>query len=584
MFFIGKRDYAQFYCATAPLNIVIEYIWRQDVIETIGWVTKPSYREALYIVLIAELILYLLINNVGITTIIINFMGALIASINYLKISMKGETFTLSDISLFKEALGVVSEYKVNFNSVFWIAMLILIATSICMMLVNVKISTNKPIRLCMILGSITLALLFKPCCITINSKLGYTGTVFETVSRYKSEGLIPGLIVTLPKEVEKPHKYSKKQVQEVCNSIPIAAADKNTKPNVIFIMNESLFDITSFDSIILNEDPLQKMKNYQKNYIGGNLLTPSYAGSTAQVEYEVLTGYPGYNLSGVAYTDYIKKEMDTLVSLYKARGYETYAFHPNNKEFYNRNKVYNLFGFDHVYFKDDLEIDIEATQCGWVTDKSLYENIVYELEKRKDSRPAFVFVVTMQNHGGHIWEYDKEKKIQLVSGATEDNKMALETYVNLCYESDIALDNLLSKLNIWTTPTIVTMFGDHAPDLSQFGLDIENKYLETHRTPLLIWNNYSLPSKDIGDICAYKLGAYVANLSGINSDCFINMLNSKDSSNIVDNRLITTSNEIILRDSWDESTLKVEENRWLLQYDRMFGKQYYNEVTNNAN
>ncbi len=563
------------------INIVMEYIWRQDTQAVIGWVKNSgrAFREAIYIILVIELIIYLISNSTAITAIIVNLLGVMASTINYLKLSMKGEVFTLADVGLVREALGVAGKFEVRFNTIFWTAILVVIATSICIALINKKIPAKKLNRFIMLGIGIVLIFLLKPYCIMINNDLGYTGTVFEPELKYTENGIIPGLVVTLTKEVKKPEGYSKNAIQTIYDANNIGADNHTIKPNVICIMNESLFDITSIGDIELSEDPLSKFKQYQNEFLSGNLLSPSYAGGTAQVEYEVLTGYPGYKLSGTAYTEYIKKEMDTLVSLYEARGYETYAFHPHTKTFYNRNKVYNLFGFNHVYFKDDMELGLEYTGGGWATDEALYKNALNILECRQSDKPIFVFIVTTQNHGGHAWKYTGEKNVKVISSLPADEKMATETYVNLVYGADKALDEFIQSISKWNGHNMITVFGDHAPDLRQYGIDIDNKYIETHRTPLLVWNNYNMQSGNIGDVAAYRLGAYVAKLSGINSDLYINMLADKQSPNIIENRLITNDEQVILRDSWDSEIFKIENDRWMLQYDRMFGKNYYKEI-----
>lgn len=164
--------------------------------------------------------------------------------------------------------------------------------------------------------------------------------------------------------------------------------------------MEESLADITALDGVKLSEDPLESFKKYQDEYIFGKLLSPTYGENTCQVELEVLTGYPVYNMPGNAYTDYIDGRVDSLVSLYKNSGYVTYVYHPNTV-FFNRSYVYNSMGFDNIKFKDDFELELKRIS-NWSDDETLFDNIIYDYENRDVEKPFLAFVVTTQNHGGY--------------------------------------------------------------------------------------------------------------------------------------------------------------------------------------
>ena len=123
----------------------------------------------------------------------------------------------------------------------------------------------------------------------------------------YLENGLIAGLVSTLPEEIEIPAPYDENVVDEITAPYEGRTSDE-TKPNIIFIMNESLYDIQKLESLQLSEDPLARLKSYQEQFIKGEVLSPSYGGNTCQVEYEVLTGYSSFNVSVIAYTDYVKE------------------------------------------------------------------------------------------------------------------------------------------------------------------------------------------------------------------------------------------------------------------------------------
>ncbi|WP_054742713.1 alkaline phosphatase family protein [Cellulosilyticum ruminicola] len=104
------------------------------------------------------------------------------------------------------------------------------------------------------------------------------------------------GFVLTLINEinnikVKKTHGYTKEVIQELIE--PYLNNDKCNKiqPNIIMIMCEALYDINDIAETKLSEDPLAQIKSYSSEYTGGKLGVSVFGGTTAQTEYEVLTG-----------------------------------------------------------------------------------------------------------------------------------------------------------------------------------------------------------------------------------------------------------------------------------------------------
>lgn len=563
------------------IAFLIELIWRQDMYDTLIWLFQSSndYWKSVMIVFILEMGIYSIFNNVFFTSLLTNMLFLIISLVNYFKYNMKGEVFTLSDLTLYKEAFSVVDEFSIKISSLLIVSICVIVIVCVIMWFIALatKFKVNKKIRVV----SILVGLLICSSVIDVSVFVfGEKTIIYIPEEFYKSHGFISGMVRTLPDNIEEPDAYSQKVISDIYNSVEVTDDVQQDKPNVIFIMNESLFDINALDEVKLSEDPLKNIKEYQEDFTSGNLRSPSYGGNTCQVEYEVLTGYSSYNVSGIAYTDYISDNIESLVSLYKNNGYKTYAMHPNVGTFFNRIRVYKSFGFDHILFLEDFSLDLNYMKA-WVDDVSLYKNLIFEFEKRDKDAPFFSYVVTTQNHGGHKWLFEEEKYITLLEndGMNAEEKNALCTYVNLCKYADIALDELLQYFQKIDEPVIIVFFGDHSPYLNQFGIDENERYLDVHKTPLLIWNNYGLPKEELGDISAYRLGAYVATLSGINSDMYVKMLSDSSFPNTIDNFMVNSEGVAIKREEWDEETIAYMEKMWLIQYDRMFGKNYYSKL-----
>lgn len=597
------RKVAINFCILAAMALLIvfftEVIWWNDIFDTFTWL---DYRTKVYfidagLVLLVELFLYF-ISGSSFFASLASGAGMLVLSIiNHYKYTLKGDVFTLSDLRLAKEAMQVVSEFYISVPVVMIVVLVIFL---LCIILIGrhsnaIKMKVTGWVRICLtVVGWIVMIgyLNYMPVMLV---EAGANTDMDNPDAYYSQNGLIAGLVSTLPEELEPPQPYDQNAIDKIATPYE-GWITGYTRPNIIFIMNESLYDIEKLASLKLSEDPLTCLKKYQDQFIKGQLLSPSYGGNTCQVEYEVLTGYSSFNVSGIAYTDYVKDGVKSVVSVLEDNGYQTYAMHPYTRRFFNRNNVYAYMGFDHMQFEDDFSQ--ELTYAGeWATDESVYKNLIAEYENRDKDKPFFAHVVTTQNHGGHNWKYKKNGIYALSDTMEEMDKTCLETYANLLKDSDQALDELLTYFKNVKEPTLIVFWGDHAPELGQYGISNVDKqdalsefgymkdgfsseqasmqyYVDIHSTPLLIWNNYGLASGDLGYISAYRVGAYALSLAGINSDSYFNMIGVDDFPNVVGG-IVVKEDKLIKEEKAGFAVQKQMYDMWALQYDRMFGNQY---------
>lgn len=110
-----------------------------------------------------------------------------------------------------------------------------------------------------------------------------------------------------------------------------------------------------------------------------------------------------------------------------------------------------------------------------------------------------FIFNVTMQNHSGYGERvYNMKEKVRALDykGGTD-----LDEYLSCIKESDTALEYLISYFEKVDEPTIILMFGDHQPRLSDrfydmvYGKDAddltEEEQRKKHIVPFVMWSNY---------------------------------------------------------------------------------------------
>ena len=204
----------------------------------------------------------------------------------------------------------------------------------------------------------------------------------------------------------EPPESYSEERVEEIIAAAPEKKAEEEKSglivpENLIVVMNESFADLSVYPELKTKEEVMPYFKSLAESSISGKLRVSVVGGTTANTEYEFLTGNSCMiSPSTVVYNSFIKSDQYSLVRTLKAQGYRTVAMHPYYPNGWNREFVYPRMGFDEFIslagFKGaDRERD-------FVSDMGDYERLIREVENKKEGEKLFIFNVTMQNHSGY--------------------------------------------------------------------------------------------------------------------------------------------------------------------------------------
>ena len=183
--------------------------------------------------------------------------------------------------------------------------------------------------------------------------------------------------------------------------------------------------------------------------------------GNTADSEFEFLTGNTMAFLpvGSIPYQQYIKSTTPSLASYLKSIGYATYAQHPYYGSGWNRDTVYPLLGFDNLSFMQDYSNQRFVRK--YISDETSFDKIIETYENKPDGQPAFIFNVTMQNHGGYT---DTYYGFDNTVTADKLNNSALDQYLSLIKLTDEDLKSLIEYFSNVDEKTIVVFFGDHQP------------------------------------------------------------------------------------------------------------------------
>ncbi len=352
------------------------------------------------------------------------------------------------------------------------------------------------------------------------------------------------GLAVTFTMDmayvvVDKPSDYSVNSAKELLEQYSEETTNKEIEgeyPNIIVIMDEAFSDISVLGEFDTNEDYMpfvRSMLNGAENTVSGYLNVSVCGGNTANTEFEFLTGDTMAFLptGSIPYQQYIKRKVPSIAGYLSELGYDTYAQHPYYGSGWEREKVYPLLGFDKMNFVEDYVPRTIVRQ--YVSDESDFDMIIRTFEQKEEGKPAFIFNVTMQNHGGYTSEYD-----DFVNDvcATEVDNQALNQYLSLVRLTDEKLRELVEYFDNQEEDTIIVFFGDHQPSDSVVApiwklngkdsgsLSKEDSELR-YMVPYFIWANYDIDEAQNEDTSVNYLGAKMLQYAGVPTSEYQNFL-----------------------------------------------------------
>ena len=329
---------------------------------------------------------------------------------------------------------------------------------------------------------------------------------------------------------VERPAGYDADEAKETLAKYETKTTETDTQdlPNIIVIMDEAFSDLKVLGPLETNEDYMpfmHRMQQGEKNTVTGYVQTSVCGGNTADSEFEFLTGNTMAFLpnGSIPYQQYIKSRTPSLAGYLKSLGYATSAQHPYQASGWNRDKVYPLLGFDNLDFMEDYR-DVSYVR-NYISDASDMEHIIETYEKNKASgKPAFIFNVTMQNHGGYTDTYMNLTNDIQSQYASEP----LNQYLTLIHKTDQALENLIDYFSKVDDRTIIVFFGDHQPNDTVASVVENGAQVETQKrylVPYLVWSNYGIEGAKDKNTSMNYLAAQVLTAAGVPTNAYQNYL-----------------------------------------------------------
>ena len=546
--------------------IIMEYVWR---VKSDGTSNDAFHATMPFILIILNLLffyaiwgfLYSLIGRSNIASYITIALSFIWGLANFYITAFRNAPITPADFRALRTAFAVGGTYNYMpplkvFIIAFFAICLVILNTFFKIKLPSMKKTYSKilvraiPAVLCLCLFFGLASFVARPG--FKKDVPAFDHTLFTGAVMSRDNGLLLNFIAcTQYVNVDKPDDYSTEKAQQLLNenkddsvwqtsTISKTSPDKNTfntkikNANIVVIMNECFSDIGILGDLKTNVDYMPFTKSLlkgAKDTVSGYYYSSVIAGSTANTEFECLTGDTMAFLppNSIPYQQHIDQPIESMASDLKAQGYYSTGTHPYVGYGWNRRTVYPLLGFDTCKFAVDMP-GLRKIRV-YTDDESYYEylrnNVFYK------NQPFFSFNVTMQNHGGYIGNFENFNVDTHMTNATNQ---ATDNYLTLIKKSDEEFKELIDYFKTHKEPTIVVMFGDHQPNdyvveplYSQKGKSATElkgaEHFQRYKVPVVMWANYDIPEDNQLITSANYLGGMITKLAGSKTSPYQNFL-----------------------------------------------------------
>lgn len=488
-------------------------------------IKRHSFIANIVICICLYLLLFVLTNRLRLSLVLTNVFLFVVGVAEYFVILFRNAPLVPYDVLSFGTAMAVVGEYEIKLSETLVFSMFLFIAALTIAWKMPYRIEKRK-VRLGFAVGG---------CGFLVGMTVFFYGflypywglkySVWMPIETYQQEGyLMSTMIFAKYATLRRPTGYSANKAKQILASFDdMEIEETSQKPeNLIVIMNESWSSLEYVKHVETNIPYDTFYQNLSENVIKGNVYVSICGGNTAQTEYEFFTGnsVSGLPNGATAYEFFVKKDTENVCRDLKQQDYSCYAIHPFGAGSYQRDKAYEKFGFDEFITQEAFGGYEQVRH--YYSDAATYAKVIELYENKEDGENLFVWDLTMQNHGGYE-PFDGFDNEVYLTEYPELEQAA--TYLTLMKYTDEALEELIAYFEKVEDPTMIVMFGDHQPTLSDGTYDVlygedENDVGKEERekryiTPFLIWNNYGLREDYVEQISSNYLSSYIMKQAG---------------------------------------------------------------------
>lgn len=554
------------------LSILLEYNICQNLNTTLKFLIKKPNILLFNIIICTILftLVFLVLKKSYISMILHGSILYILSCIEYFKYKTSGSHLVISDLLMTKNLsdVGKFASLKVTYPLVINFILLTLYIFLTYKNNLTLNFSLKKRVSSCVFISLLIIVTLTTSISSNIFSifeiETKAATNILESNEQFNDIGFLPYLTKTTSENlmdiVNPPENYSYdsiKKLLSVSSTTTTSESISKSFPNVIFIMSESFSDFRVFNSLNIDDSIYSNFDAVGAEGYIGNCIVPTFGGYTTRTEFELLTGLPTYSINTPSVPQNLLKKqeiIDTFPSYFKSLGYNTAYIHPFSKTFYDRDTLYTEYGFDNLYFDDNMTVETENFRR-YISDKSVFNQIKDVLQKNEN--PSYIFATTMQNH-------------QPYYGETAEGEDQLSYYLEGVKRTSYELREFTNWLKEFNEDVLLVFVGDHFPFFTpddnvynRLGISDDNANL-IYNQKYILWNNYdsSILNRDINTISAFYIPYIVTDLINSKNTDFI-----KTMKNIM--------NEYPLYSPSIQSSDSRNEILDLITYDKVIGENY---------
>ena len=503
-----------------------------------------SYFVTVFLLFLMAAAVYSVLGSVAWAYGVVSVVWLAVYIVNHFRLMVTGGVFVPTDFFVAGAALHMFDFGSIVIERVFLLRVFIVVVIHFPLLFAKIRIRLPK--RLVALPVAVAIFVGFFMGNFAVNNVLHPLGLDEGTVSeRYRSHGLILGFYSAWVDHMTRIRAVDEGMIYEFftaavreSNAPPVAVT-----PNVIVIMSEAFMNPTTLPNLEFSRAPTPNFDRLAAlpGTISGNVVIPVYGGGTSNTEFEFLGGSPHVFFGSRFYVPFENRERyfyreipTTLPWMFRANGYRAVGVHPYYANFFNRNVIYPLIGFEEFITSEDMP---DAPIWGsFISDEYFTDRIIEQiLLAEEDNVPLFLFGISMQNH----WGFDPMKygtldlAVMAESPYLNENEIgSVNSFLQGIHDADKQLGRLVDFVENRDTPTIIVFFGDHLPILGLHADRIFEKlgfvsqqedfywtledWQAIFQTPYLVWANYDLNRDCRGTVSTFALSALVAEASGI--------------------------------------------------------------------
>lgn len=248
---------------------------------------------------------------------------------------------------------------------------------------------------------------------------------------------------------------------------------------------NVILISMESTQNFVINEKVNgQEITPFLNDFIKESYYFNNFYHQTAQgktSDSEFLVDNSLYPLSrGAVFFTHSGNKFAAAPEILNQNGYYTASLHANNKSFWNRDIMYDSFGYQRFYSLPDYEVT-ETNSVGWgMKDIDFFEQSIQHLKEMPE--PYYAKFITLTNH----FPFELGEEDQFIEPYTSGNK-TVDNYFPTVRYTDEAIKNFIQKLKdegIYKD-SIIILYGDHY-GISENHNKAMGEFLGTEVTPFV--------------------------------------------------------------------------------------------------